>query len=329
MRIAYGSVAQPGQPFGYGVIGQMLKWALEQAGAEIVTGFGYDLSVVVGLPWSWLIGPDIRRDLVFHTMYEASPAPPDWVDVMNRSRGVWAPSQWVADLFVESGVRRPVLVGGYGVDTAIFRPVSRRGRSGPFRVLAWGRGLISRKNLLTAAKVFAAANLPDAVLEIKVNADDTAAQDGPMPGLDNVFVRKVDWSTFALVSWLHAGDALLYLSSGEGFGLMPLEAMATGLPVICAANTGMLDYLSEETALLVPCTAMQQAPLYQARFRHDAWFHQPDFDAAVEQLRWAYAHREDAYALGERAAAVVERDWTWRKAGDRAMTLLYDIWSKE
>ena len=43
MRIAYGSVAQPGQPFGYGVIGQMLKWALEQAGAEIVTGFGYDV----------------------------------------------------------------------------------------------------------------------------------------------------------------------------------------------------------------------------------------------------------------------------------------------
>ncbi len=53
MRIAYGSVAQPGQPFGYGIIGQMLKWSLEQAGAEIVTGFGYDLSVVVGQPWSW------------------------------------------------------------------------------------------------------------------------------------------------------------------------------------------------------------------------------------------------------------------------------------
>jgi glycosyltransferase involved in cell wall biosynthesis len=167
------------------------------------------------------------------------------------------------------------------------------------------------------------------VLEIKVNADDQAAQDGPMPGLDNVIVRKADWSAFTLVSWLQSGDALLYLSSGEGFGLMPLEAMATGLPVICAANTGMLDYLTEDTALLVPCTDLRQAPLYRARFRHDAWFHQPDFDAAVEHLRWAYAHREDAYALGERAAAVVERDWTWRKAGDRAMTLLYDIWSKE
>ncbi len=325
MRIAFGSVAQPGMPFGYGVIGRWLKWALEQAGAEVVTGFDYDLSVVVGLPWPWLIGKQRRDDLIFHTMYEAFPAPPDWVEVMNRSRGVWAPSRWVRDLFVESGVTRPVLAAGYGVDTTIFRPTSRRGRSGPFRVLAWGRGLISRKNLIMAAKVFDAAGLPDAVLEIKVNADDAVAKDGPMPGLDNVIVRKADWSTFGVVSWLQGGDVLLYLSSGEGFGLMPLEAMATGLPVVCAANTGMLDYLTDDTALLVPCHNVQQAPLYQARFKHDAWFHQPDFDAAVEQLRWAYAHREDAYALGERAAQMVATNWTWRNAGDRATALLQDI----
>lgn len=324
MRIAYGSVAQPGMPFGYGVIGKMLAWSLEEAGVEITNGFDFDLSVVVGLPWSWIVGREDRRDLVFHTMYEASPAPPDWVDVMNHSLGVWAPSKWVRDLFVESGVTRPVLVSGYGVDTDVFYPVSRRGRSGPFRVLAWGRGLISRKNLLLAMKAFDAAGLPDAVMEVKVNADDNVARSGPMEGLENVTVHRADWNLLTLVNWLQSGDVLLYLSSGEGFGLMPLEAMATGLPVICAANTGMLDYLSDHTALLVPSRPGQQAPLYAARFGHDARWYEPDFEAAVEHLRWAYANRAELYAIGERAATMAE-DWTWRKAGDRAAALLHQL----
>lgn len=324
MKLAYGSVAQPGQPFGYGIIGRKLQESLQDAGAEITGGFDYDLAVVVGLPWAWLLGKEQRNDVVFHTMYEAWPAPPDWVAVMNRSRGVWAPSTWVRDLFVESGVTQPVLVGGYGVDTEFFRFASRKGRDGPFRVLAWGRGLISRKNLLTAAKVFDAAGLPDAVMEIKVNADDNVAKDGSI-GLPNVTVRKADWSIFQVVSWLQSGDVLLYLSSGEGFGLMPLEAMATGLPVICAANSGMLDYLRDDIALTVPCGLMQRSVLYEKRFGHDARMYLPDFDVAVAQLRWAYDHREDAYTIGQRAAQMVATDWTWRKAGDRAVSLLQTI----
>jgi glycosyltransferase involved in cell wall biosynthesis len=325
MRIAYGSVAQPGAPFGYGVVGKMLGWALEKAGVEFTSGFDYDLAVIVGLPWSWLLGKEPRPDLIFHTMYEATPAPPDWVDVINRGRGVWAPSAWVRDLFIESGVTRPVKVGGYGVDTEIFRPVSRRGRDGTFRVRAWGRGLISRKNLLLAAQVFDAAGLPDAVLEIKVNSDDTVARDGPMPGLENVIVRKGDWKASEIVAWLQAGDVLLYLSSGEGFGLMPLEAMATGLPVICTSNSGMLDYLSENVALLVPCEGVARDAIYSMRFQHDASFLQPDFDAAVAHLRWAHDERERLYAIGERASAMVERNWTWRKAGERAAALLHEF----
>lgn len=322
MRITYGAIAHPDLPIGYGVISKWLKKSLEKTGVEFVEDFDYDLSLVIGLPSPWLLGREPRPDMVFHTMYEAYPAPPQWVKVLNRVGAVWVPSKWVGDLFVSGGVTSPVLVSGYGVDTDFFRFAPRQPHDGPFRVLAWGRGLISRKNLIEAIRVFDRAGLPDAVMEVKVNVDDSVARDGPMQGMENVTVFRQDWKQAQLVQWLQSGDVLLYLSSGEGFGLMPLEAMATGLPVICTANTGMMDYLNPDVAIMVPCSDGREAPLYRARFQHHALTYFPDLDFAVDSLRHVYANREDAYAMGVRAAGYVRENWTWLQAGERAKALL-------
>jgi glycogen synthase len=41
---------------------------------------------------------------------------------------------------------------------------------------------------------------------------------------------------------LYGSHALLYPSHGEGFGLIPLDVIASGLPTIYSANSAMLDY---------------------------------------------------------------------------------------
>ena len=319
MKISWGSIASPDLPAGYGTVGKQMRQALADAGAEIVpeTSFDYDLAVVVGLPVAWIQGA-LRPDLIWHTMIEVEPLPPGWADVINRSGGCWVPSTWVERVFREGGVTAPLMVAGYGVDPAVFQPVDRAGRSGPLRVLAWGRGLYSRKNLTMAIRVFAAAGLGNAQLEVKVNADDVLASDGMgVIGREDVRIIAQNWRQGQLVRWLQSGDVLLYLSSGEGFGLMPLEAMATGLPVICAANTGMLDYLSEEVAYLVPC---RRAPVasYQAYFGYEAMGFMPEFDAAVDQLRTVARDPEQAYETGQRAAAMAA-GMTWQRAGRQAL----------
>lgn len=48
-------------------------------------------------------------------------------------------------------------------------------------------------------------------------------------------------------------DVLLFPSTGEGFGLVLIEAMASGIPVIAAAAGGVLDVVRhEQNGLLVP-----------------------------------------------------------------------------
>lgn len=325
LRIAWGPIASAGAPYGYGTIGMELKKALDGAGAQMtpLTAFDWDLAVGMGWPAAWIIGQNgPRRDFVWHTMFEATPFPSGWAAVVNQSAGLWAPSKWVAEQFVASGVTAPVFVAGYGVKTETFSPpaVDRAERDRSFKVIAWARGLFSRKNLVMAVKAFCAANLPDAVMEVKVNLDDELTTDGMgVIGRDDVTFIKRDWNSATLANWLRSADVLLYLSSGEGFGLMPLEAMATGLPVICAYNTGMMDYLTERNALLVPCPTMTQVESLGLGAGNERYGFQPDFETVVEHLRWAYANRPALYDLG-RAAAQDAKTWTWQRAGHEALS---------
>jgi len=312
-------------PHGYSIIGARLHQALQAAGAEVLdpTAYGWDCVVCIALPAAWVSPPATRRvDLVWHTMFECTPLPQDWVEPLNRCGLVWAPSPWVADLFRDAGVTTPIITSGYGVDPAIFWP-QRRQAGERFRILVWGTGLVGRKNVLTALRVFIAAGLADSELEIKINAGMGADVKRDGSTLSNVRIIAADWPYQSqLADWLRTGDCLLYLSGGEGFGLMPLEAMATGMPVVLAANTGMLTYAHAHNAFLVECPRLVQSAEYNTRFRGTYWLYEPDFDAAVAQLRYIYKHRDVAYERGMAAAREVHAGWTWQQAGQRALSEL-------
>ncbi len=47
-------------------------------------------------------------------------------------------------------------------------------------------------------------------------------------------------------------DCFVFPSRGEGFGLTPMEAGACKIPVIASCNSGLSDFISDETAFVVP-----------------------------------------------------------------------------
>ena len=105
---------------------------------------------------------------------------------------------------------------------------------------------------------------------------------------------------------------------------MPLEAMACGTPVICAANTGMLEYLTPYNSLMVPCPIMAVVESLGKATDGERMGYQPDFDAAVASLRWAYDHRDELGDIGKTAAQDAAT-WTWAKAGQSALAGLQRI----
>ena len=332
LRVAWAPFAHPDAPMGYGVIASKLSEALRSAGAEVLpsTAFGWDCVVAVSLPAAWPVGKHGRReDLVWHTMFDMDVLPPGWVEVLNRSAAVWVPSTWCRDVFVGNGVQVPVFVGGYGVDHSIYYPKRDAGEGDrPFRVLVWSQALVGRKNPLMALRAFMECGFraDEAEIEIKVNANygDEAVLGPDGERLANARVIAADWPASRVADWLRSGDVLVYLSGGEGFGLMPLEAMACGLPVICADNTGMREYLTPENALLVPSTGKRKNPGYSVRFGVDCYEELPDQDVARDLLRWCFEHREAAAAVGRRAAEAAQA-WTWQRAGERALLHLTEL----
>lgn len=57
----------------------------------------------------------------------------------------------------------------------------------------------------------------------------------PMSAIPNVTVINETLSATQMIWMFRYHDVLIYPSSGEGFGFIPLQALATGMPTICTA----------------------------------------------------------------------------------------------
>ena len=91
-----------------------------------------------------------------------------------------------------------------------------------------------------------------------------------------------------------ASHVFVFPSYFEGFGLVLLEAMACGLPVITTDRDRGIDILDGKTGQLVAAG---------------------DMDALVESLRWFSKNRNELPAMRNAARAKAEQ-YTWRKYRD-------------
>lgn len=317
-----------GEDTGYGKVASRLAWALENAGVRIA-GFRdteWDVRIPVSSPRGWLVGKYGRqKDILWHTMFEAHPLPKDWVNILNRVGGCWVPAQWNVNVFRESGVTVPIYVGGYGVDTTLFRPypLSREGE--PYTFLWTGTGIGNglfgdRKGAELIIKAFRKLNLPDSRLVLKSSARASIQK---INGDDRITVIAKSLAPKQYVGLHSECDCYVYASHGEGFGLQPLEAMACGLPVICPAYSGMADFIHEGVAIQLPNCGEERAtmferiynysPMYWARYR---------VNDLCERMEWCYQHREEAREIGNAGMKYVRDRWSWSQAGRRGREII-------
>ncbi len=108
----------------------------------------------------------------------------------------------------------------------------------------------------------------------------------------------------AHLSLVAACDCYVSLHRAEGFGLTLAEAMALGKPVVATGYSGNLEFMSEETAYLVPWTP-GAVPVANDPYPHGARWAEPDLDAAAELMRAVFAAPAAAAERGARARAEV------------------------
>ena len=116
-----------------------------------------------------------------------------------------------------------------------------------------------------------------------------------------------------LIAVLAASDVFVCPSVYEPLGIVNLEAMAVGLPVVGSATGGIPDVIVDgETGLLVPIDQVQDGtgtPIDPARFEADL----------AERLTTLVTDTEAARTMGQAARRRVEEHFAWQAIAQRTM----------
>lgn len=101
----------------------------------------------------------------------------------------------------------------------------------------------------------------------------------------NVFYFEKFMTPIELNSLLQISDAFVSLHRAEGFGLLPLEAMSLGTPVIATEWSGNMEYMNHKNAALVGCSMSPVNGQYIGSTPGDGlMWAEPDVDEAADYM---------------------------------------------
>ena len=169
-----------------------------------------------------------------YTPWESTELPKEWIKMMNECDEVWATSSWTADVFDLNGVNN-VHVYDHGLDER-WQPAHRQ-IGDTIKFLHVGEPALRKGGQMAIdAFLHLFEGRDDVHLTVKAYGQNylRSWQGGVFskPKYDNITIIDENMFFSELQQLYYDHDVLIYPSYGEGFGLLPLQALGTGMPVI-------------------------------------------------------------------------------------------------
>jgi alpha-1,6-mannosyltransferase len=215
----------------------------------------------------------------------------------SRCDVVFAPSRIMCEYLNELGVRHTVHQP-LGVDAEVFHPQRRTlrlrerlGLRAETRLLVFAGRFAEEKNLPLLLTAFARLGPQYHLLLIGGSRKGRVAR--------NVTTLPYRRDTQELAAWIASADALVHAGTRETFGLVILEAMACGRPVVAARAGAFPEFVDDTVGVLA----------------------EPDSAAGMAEAI-AALYRRDLEAVGAAARARVLKHYTWDRSF-RTQTVTY------
>jgi len=185
-----------------------------------------------------------------YTPWESTVIPESWKENINACDEFWTTSQWCKDVYENNGFKVSN-VFPHGIDP-IWSP-KKREKNNVIKFLHVGEPAERKGGQDTVnafIKVF--GNNPNYTLTIKAHKSSVLRvydKEGSILGLphemySNIKLDERDLEDNELVDLYHQHDIMIYPTYGEGFGFIPFQALATGMPVISTYDwSHYMDYM--------------------------------------------------------------------------------------
>ncbi|WP_422181120.1 glycosyltransferase [Caulobacter sp.] len=236
---------------------------------------------------------DRRR--IAYWVWETPEAPPEWASIARYVHEIWTPSIFSANglraCFTRAGASdliARVRVVPHPV-RSITAPVSRP--SSPLTVMMMFDALsaVARKNPHGAiAAWFEAFPQPTSLARLVVKARNLTDRQrrALMSTIDarpDIELMEQELSAAEMETLAAQTDIVMSVHRSEGFGLVLAEAMAQGKCVLCTGWSGNMDFMDENSAVLVP---FELVPIDDpGGIYHGSHWAEPDIAAAGRLLR--------------------------------------------
>lgn len=318
----HNAVIPMGNAFGYTTASVNLRDALaRRSDVEIVE----DGPIAVHFCHPWTYRPQFwpdQRNVLF-TMYEMSPCPPEFAAAVAQSDAVFVPCEYNRRLFeripAPAGKRLPpVLTSPLGFDPERYplmdRVPPRATADDPFRWL-WIGAANERKGFkVLMGEWFGFREIDWLRLYLKTTRHDPSTGLARRFADGNVIYDERMVSRDEMKQLYGGAHAFVFPSYGEGFGLTPLEAAATGLPIVTVQHSGMVDFLdAKDGATWVPYSAhhvRSSQGILGTCVRT-----QPG--ALSRAMRDVMANYAAQLKRARKGAKRLHREWTWDAAAAR------------
>lgn len=280
----------------------MLRGFLD--GAPSTVGFTDDASsdVYMGVPFAvrkWR--EDTHRSCF--TMWETDRLPWSFIRTLGWFDQIIVPCDANLELFSQH--HKQVVKVPLGFDPTVWCP-GERSVNDKF-VFAGGGSLWKRKGMDVLVQAFLKADLPDTELRLKIAPHARDIPSIPSDPRIRVFREWMDLDE--TVRFTRDADCWVAPARGEGFGLMPLQAIACGTPTILSETTGHLEF-SHHAVMTSP--VMKQAC-------HTGRWDEPNVVVLADRMREMYNNASMYRTLAEQKAVSVKEEFTWRQAAEKLL----------